>query len=198
MNNGYEEFWLNNKHYYKHRYVAEKMLGRKLKDSEVVHHIDENRSNNNPDNLMVFKTSADHSAFHKGVPIKKQGDVWVAINPKIKNNFGTELVLCPKCKTTYKSVSAKLCIKCYKECRSELTSSRIPSKDTLAWLLLTKNFTDIGKIYNVTGNAVRKWCVSYKLPYRAKDIKEIKNSMKDNDLSQMVKFLLNKSTLEKG
>ena len=34
-------------------------------------------------------------------------------------------------------------------------------------------FTQIGKEYGVTDNAVRKWCKSYNLPYRVKDIKEI-------------------------
>ncbi|NNJ30458.1 HNH endonuclease [Lacrimispora defluvii] len=52
-----------------HRVVAEQKLGRKLKKNEVVHHIDGNRRNNNPDNLMVFSSSADHMRYH--VQIKK-------------------------------------------------------------------------------------------------------------------------------
>jgi len=47
-----------------HRVVAEQKLGRKLKKNEVVHHIDGNRRNNNPDNLMVFSSSADHMRYH--------------------------------------------------------------------------------------------------------------------------------------
>ena len=49
---------------YEHVLVAEKKLGRYLTAEEVVHHIDHNRSNNNPDNLMIFKTKKDHSIFH--------------------------------------------------------------------------------------------------------------------------------------
>lgn len=37
--------------------VAERMLGRKLKPGEVVHHIDGNKRNNAPENLMVFPVS---------------------------------------------------------------------------------------------------------------------------------------------
>ena len=46
-----------------HRLVAEKMLGRKLRDDEVVHHIDGDKRNNGPENLMVM-TAAEHGRFH--------------------------------------------------------------------------------------------------------------------------------------
>lgn len=47
-----------------HRVVAEKMLGRKLLKGEVVHHIDKNKRNNKPENLMIFKSQKDHAAWH--------------------------------------------------------------------------------------------------------------------------------------
>lgn len=43
-----------------HRLVAERILGRYLKATEVCHHIDENPANNSPDNLIVFETHAIH------------------------------------------------------------------------------------------------------------------------------------------
>lgn len=54
-----------------HRVVAEQMLGRPLKKGEVVHHIDGNKRNNKPENLMVFKTQKEHAAFHAA---QKGGD----------------------------------------------------------------------------------------------------------------------------
>lgn len=51
---------------YLHREVAEGMLGRPLLDGEVVHHEDRDRSNNDPSNLMVFKTNSDHGRHHRG------------------------------------------------------------------------------------------------------------------------------------
>lgn len=46
-----------------------------------------------------------------------------------------------------------------------------PSKEVLSRLLQESNFTAIGRIYGVSDNAIRKWCKTYKLPHRKKDIK---------------------------
>lgn len=46
-----------------HRVVAEQMLGRPLRSDEVVHHIDENKQNNDPSNLRVM-TQAEHMREH--------------------------------------------------------------------------------------------------------------------------------------
>lgn len=48
---------------YYHRHVASMKIGRWLKDDEHVHHIDENKTNNNPDNLEVLSHS-EHAALH--------------------------------------------------------------------------------------------------------------------------------------
>jgi len=46
-----------------HRAVVEKHLGRKLSDKEIVHHIDENRKNNDIKNLQVM-TRGEHVKLH--------------------------------------------------------------------------------------------------------------------------------------
>ena len=48
-----------------HRIVMEQKIGRKLRPGEVVHHIDENRRNNDPDNLKLFANQAEHARHHK-------------------------------------------------------------------------------------------------------------------------------------
>jgi YHS domain-containing protein len=49
---------------HEHRVVMEQMLGRKLRTGEIVHHIDGNRTNNDPSNLMLFMSQAKHAEYH--------------------------------------------------------------------------------------------------------------------------------------
>jgi hypothetical protein len=55
-----------NKHGYvlHHRIVAENKIGRLLKKTEVVHHVDGNGKNNHPDNLVVLINNAEHCKLH--------------------------------------------------------------------------------------------------------------------------------------
>ena len=48
-----------------HTVVAEKVLGRPLPSRAVVHHVDENRGNNNPSNLVICQDFAYHNFLHK-------------------------------------------------------------------------------------------------------------------------------------
>jgi hypothetical protein len=47
-----------------HRLVMESHLGRYLSSKEIVHHIDEDKTNNAIDNLMLFPNPAAHRAEH--------------------------------------------------------------------------------------------------------------------------------------
>jgi len=52
---------------FEHILVVEKCLGEYLSDGAVVHHMDFNGINNEPDNLIVFSSSAEHTKFHETI-----------------------------------------------------------------------------------------------------------------------------------
>lgn len=60
--NGYRRF-LDSKMLV-HRWAAEKKLGRKLNEDEVVHHKNRNKLDNRPDNLEVFANQSEHDKVH--------------------------------------------------------------------------------------------------------------------------------------
>lgn len=71
---GYLLFTINGRSHRAHTLVAEAALGRKMKQNEVVHHIDENRLNNSPDNLLIC-TRAYHVLIHRRMrAIKDSGN----------------------------------------------------------------------------------------------------------------------------
>lgn len=50
---------------YLHRVIAEQTLGRSLKPGEIVHHLDEDKTNNSPENLIVCSSTSVHRQYHR-------------------------------------------------------------------------------------------------------------------------------------
>lgn len=63
------------------------------------------------------------------------------------------------------------CASCYRMMKSKNSSK--PPREVLKEKIKTTPFTQIGREYNVTDNAIRKWCKSYDLPSKTSDIKKI-------------------------
>lgn len=155
---------------YVHILEAEKKLGRKLRESEEVHHEDEDRLNNNHENLYIFATKSDHVRYHNtGIKIMVE-DYW--ISPSVLKEADCE-ICGDRFKFNPKQQTGKFCTQeCYNKSEKKRKVER-PSKEILLELIKSNTFVSIGKMFNVSDNAVRKWCKSYDLPYRKKDIKHL-------------------------
>lgn len=90
-------------------------------------------------------------------------------------------------KIEYRTIEKKhnYCVDCGKEislnavrcsdCSHKMTRiTERPSKEDLYNILkeYNGNFTKVGKLFNVTDNAVRKWCKQYELPFHSADYKK--------------------------
>lgn len=162
-----------------HIIIAERKLGRYLQSEECVHHVDEDKYNNQPDNLMVFKTIADHSAFHKGVKAVCEDGVWYCPDKRIDDKE-----LCPVCGITYKDKKANMCVNCWNNFNNKFvknTDIERPSRETLKIKIRTQSFTQIGKEYGVSDNTIRKWCKFYGLPSHSHVIHSLSDNEWDNE-----------------
>ena len=72
------------------------------------------------------------------------------------------------------SQNSNKCIDCYRKSQNEALQQRV-SREELKELIRNESFTDIGKKFHVTINAVKKWCIKYNLPSKKKDINAYSN-----------------------
>ena len=66
------------------------------------------------------------------------------------------------------SSNALRCIECDHKRQQKIIH---PSREELKYLIRNFPFTKIGKQFGVSDNAIRKWCITEKLPYKSSEIK---------------------------
>ena len=137
-----------------------------------INHIDHNKQNNSLGNLELVTHEEN---MHKAIEF-----------------YGNKLN--PRCKQCGRVISFKnrtgYCQECSKKRRANNSNSvkkykyEHPSKDVLWKLIKSKSFLEIGRIYGVTDNAIRKLAKQYGLPFRRRDIErqieEERNSLLDS------------------
>lgn len=153
-----------------HRYMAEQKLGRHLKKGEFVHHIDRNPKNNDPDNLMIFHTKADHERYHLGGTLEQLPDgAYISKKEKPKR-------ACEYCGRIFTLVDAKRKY-CCREC-AELARRKYerPPRAKLKRMLIEFSISQLATIYGVPTQILVRWCESYKLPHKLKDLKKLREN----------------------
>ena len=160
--NGYVSYY-NPKHHrassngmlYEHIRVAEEKLGRELNDDEVVHHINEIKSDNRKDNLLRVARRGDHTAYYNGCEYwTDENGVSHAILLN-RNNKSNKCCICGK----NIALPATQCADCIRKERSLNSMKELEKKVSREKLKFEiKNFpmTEVGRIHNVTDNTIRK------------------------------------------
>jgi len=69
MLNPYHPFCNNRGYILEHRLIIEKIIKRFLNPSEPAHHINKDKSDNRPENLMAFKSQIAHNSFEAGYKV---------------------------------------------------------------------------------------------------------------------------------
>lgn len=109
---GYRVIYVDGKKILEHRHVMQSHLGRPLRRDEIVHHVDENKLNNDISNLQLLDR-ASHALLHSGFNVSRTHK------------------RCPTCDTvlhitnfyTNRSTADKLSPEC-KECRKHRERAR--------------------------------------------------------------------------
>lgn len=96
-------------------------------------------------------------------------------NEKNRNNYSKKSN-CKNCGCLISS-NHNYCLNCFSNLRlTQVIKNREEnlgiSRDILKEKIRTTSFLQIGKEYNVTDNAIRKWCKAYNLPFKSSEIKK--------------------------
>lgn len=143
---------------YEHIKIAGEFLGRPLRKSEVVHHLDGVRSNNRTENLLVLLRS-EHIKLHTWLKsaVGKKLSAKHRVNSKNTNTF------CDVCGKTLQGKQLRTCSLLCDKKRKARASKKPPKKELKADIKSGMSFLALGRKYGVSDNGVRKWARSYGL-----------------------------------
>lgn len=102
-------------------------------------------------NGRTWKRKGEHYPIR---PLKKKKDI-VCCNCGKTLNFINQSMLC-------------------RDCYNKRIGAYKPTKEELYDKLCEYNFTQVGKQFGVTGNAVVKWCKGYEIPHHASYYRQLK------------------------
>ena len=170
-----EEILVENRPYssdrLKNRLIAEGLKENKCENPECgitnwhghelkfhLHHINGNHNDNRLENLILLCPNC-HSLTenYSGKKLKSEQKYCLDCHRPIGKNS----TYCKHCSPKYHNNS-----------NAKVTKENRPNKEELLELIKTKSFCEIGRIYEVSDNTIRKWCKKEGLPSTKKELKE--------------------------
>lgn len=156
-----------NGYVYEHIKVAQEFMGRRLRRGEIVHHLDGDRSNNNPKNLLVLERS-QHVKLHEwidaGAPF---GESLLENRVNCGKPKWEKSRECPNCDGVVINPRARFCSSSCAATYRNRNSRRPSGEDIRRELQKGGSMLSLGRLYGVSDNAVRKWCKSLDIDYKA-------------------------------
>lgn len=90
-----------------------------------------------------------------------------------------KIIICQNCgKELFEENVSGLCKNCYSEIHRKVKDR--PTREKLKEEIRFNSFLSLGKKYGVSDNAIRRWCKSYNLPYKATEIKKYSDKEWEN------------------
>jgi predicted nucleic acid-binding Zn ribbon protein len=156
-----------NGYVYEHVKVAYQFLGRPLREEEIVHHLDGDRGNNSPKNLLVIERS-QHVKLHEwidaGAPF---GEIQLENRVNCGKPKWSKHSNCPVCGGVIINPRASFCSSRCAGLYRQKSSVRPDAATLLVDLKGGSSMCAIGKKYGVSDNAIRKWCKYYAIDFKA-------------------------------
>lgn len=123
-----------------------------------LHHINGNHNDNRLENLILLCPNC-HSLTenYSGKKLKSEQKYC----PDCHRPIGKNSTYCKHCSPKYHNNS-----------NAKVIKENRPNKEELLELIKTKSFCEIGRIYEVSDNTIRKWCKKEGLPSTKKELKE--------------------------
>lgn len=131
---------------------------KKISDEEFIEAL---KNSENIHQAIIKIGSTDGQLYEKAKKLIKENNI--SFKEKEQEKY-----YCKKChKELGRNYKTGYCFTCYQESQRKVER---PTRDELKQLIRTKPFTQIGEMYGVSDNAIRKWCVAEKLPNKKTEI----------------------------
>lgn len=135
-----------------------------------LHHIDGNHYNNVFDNLQILcpnchsLTQNYRNRYYKLINNKELIEQHKEKYNKKQEEKVNQCIICGKAIDR----RAKYCPSCW-----HYTNRKVerPDRETLKNEIRSISFLQLGEKYGISDKAIKKWCITYKLPYKKQDIK---------------------------